>query len=126
MHLVVDVCLPPPSCRRGRRREALTAPPQCDLPLARLLVERAAEFGQLGHVAAIDQRYLLQQLQEAILQRVDDLVTVLVDQLDNAIECLGIEHLQFIALEDLPPIQPFAGLQHAEVLTQLVREHATD
>jgi len=59
-------------------------------------------------------------------ERVDDPLPVLAEQLDRPVERPRVERSDLVMFQDLRPVHPFAGLQYAEVVAQLVGQHAAD
>jgi hypothetical protein len=52
--------------------------------------------------------------------------TVTAKSLHRPVQRLRIERPDAVVLQDLLPVHPFAGLQNAEIVTQLVNEHPTN
>ena len=109
--------------------------PERQLTLAWMMIARIAVLSELRHIAVIDDGRPVQQnvclrssekLQDAFLEFTDDAFAVPSQRLHRPVQRLRVERPDAVMIPNLLPVEPRARLQNAEVIAQLVDEHATD
>jgi len=97
------------------------------------MVTRVAVIGKRRELAIVHdgrpvheyiRRLDSQKIQDAVLKLADDAFPVTSYSLYSAVQCLNVELPELVVLADLRTVEPFARSRHAEVIAQLVGEHA--